>query len=486
MFLTRILIFAICLFVVFQTARAEESAVKTQIFVTTAHSVIVTGKTANPKKIWRFVDAAANAQNLTNRIEKFELFDEAGRAVRYARNQAGEFVGETSASRWRSEIKLDFPKNPASAAHISWLADNNGVLMLDDLLPEFIAENGQVATVEIEFAVPENWKIQSSELQINEKTFVAADYQKAVFMLGELQQTNVNVGKTAVTFARTADAWSFGEAEAAQIIDQIFSEYQQIFGSLPTAKAQILLAPLPQNFAGESWAAETRGSTVFIVSAVSNFKSRAVAKLHEQLRHEIFHLWIPNGLNLIGDYAWFYEGFAIYQALKTGVKLKFIRFEDFLDTLSRAFDAARASEQNKNLNLLEASRLRFVVDNGEFVYAKGMIVAFLCDVVLLDKSNGKKSVTDVLKQIFERHRKPARAQPANAAVLTVLKSKPETAEVIQTFVETAGALEWQNFLQIAGLQNLARTNLTRLAVPEKLSGRQRKVLAKLGYSPIQN
>ncbi len=465
MFSTRLLILAVCLFLLFQTARAQSLA-EAQIVVTKAHSVIVTGKTARPQKVWRFVNQAANAQNLISRIENLELFDNAGRAVKYPQNQAGEVVGETAANRWRCEIKLDFPKNPASAAHISWLADKNGVLMLDDLLPELTGENELAAPVKIEFVVPENWKIQSSERQTAEKTFIAADYRKSVFMIGKLQQTIVNVGKTAINFTRTTDEWSFTETEAAEIISTIFAEYQAIFGSIPIEKAQILLAPLPQNFAGESWAAETRGSTVFIVSAVSGFKSRAVAKLHEQLRHEIFHLWIPNAVNLTGDYAWFYEGFAIYQALKTGVKLKFIRFEDFLDTLSRAFDAARVSPQNKNLNLLDASRLRFATDNGEFVYAKGMIAAFLCDVALLDKSNGKKT--------------------ANSAILNVLKSEPETAKVIQTFVETAGAGEWQNFLQIAGLQNPARTSLTRLAVQEKPNGRQRKILAKLGYTPIGN
>lgn len=485
MFSTRILILAVCVFFVFQTARAQ-SAVETQIVVTKTHSVIVTGKIRNSQKIWRFVDQAANVQNLTGRIAKFELFDDAERAVKYAQNQTGDFVGETAASRWRCEIKLDFPKNSASAAHVSWLTNKNGVLMLDDLLPELADENAPGAPVKIEFVVPQNWKIQSSERQTAEKTFAATDYRKAVFMIGELQQITINVGKTAINFTRTADEWSFTEAEAAQIISTIFAEYQEIFGSIPIEKAQILLAPLPQSFAGESWAAETRGSTVFIVSAVSNFKSRAVAKLHEQLRHEIFHLWIPNSLNLTGDYAWFYEGFAIYQALKTGVKLKFIRFEDFLDTLSRAFDAARGSAQNKNLNLLEASQLRFATDNGEFVYAKGMTAAFLCDVALLDKSNGKKSVTDVLNQVFKRHRKPAAAETANTAVLNILKSEPESAQVIQNFVETAGSIDWQDFLLRAGLQNLARTSLTRLAVQEKLNGRQRKILAKLGYSQIEN
>lgn len=485
MFLRRILIFITAFFVFAPIARAQNE-IDVQIAVADDASVIVTGKTASAKRSWRFADAVANATNLNSRIERFELFDQIGNAIQSNKNQAGEFESETAASGWRARIQLAFPKRAAESAHVSWLDKKNGVLMLADLLPEFAGENGETMRAKIRFDLPANWRIASSEPRTNENQFVAANYQKAVFMIGDLQEIVVNSGKTAIGVARTNSDWSFSEAEAAEIARKILLEYTEIFGSLPIGKVQILLAPLPQNFGGESWAAETRGSTVFVVSAISNFKSRALAKLHEQLRHELFHLWIPNNLNLIGDYAWFYEGFAIYQALKTGVKLKFIRFQDFLDTLSRARDAAQRSPQNKVVNLIEASRLRFAVDNSEFVYAKGMIVAFLCDVALLDDSNGKKSVTDVFKLLFERHRQPNQPQTANSAVLNVLNGEPETRKIIQTFVETVGEVDWQPILAQAGLQNAARTSLTRLTVAGKLSGRQRKILSKLGRETIDN
>ena len=45
------------------------------------------------------------------------------------------------------------------------------------------------------------------------------------------------------------------------------------------------------------------------------------------LSHELFHLWVPNSLSLDGDYDWFFEGFTLYLALLTDVRLGLISFD---------------------------------------------------------------------------------------------------------------------------------------------------------------
>ena len=52
-----------------------------------------------------------------------------------------------------------------------------------------------------------------------------------------------------------------------------------------------------------------------------------------------------------------------------------IRFDDFLDTLSRALTTDRL--HSNGLSLIDASKNRFGGANTT-VYARGMVVAFLC------------------------------------------------------------------------------------------------------------
>jgi predicted metalloprotease with PDZ domain len=114
----------------------------------------------------------------------------------------------------------------------------------------------------------------------------------------------------------------------------------------------------------------------------------------------MFHLWIPNGVNLTGNYDWFYEGFALYESLKLAVRMNRIGFADFLDTLSRAHTIDSA--QSQRISLIQASANRFGGSNTQ-VYARGMLVAFLTDLAMLQQSKGKKSVDDLLRDLYRTH-----------------------------------------------------------------------------------
>ena len=104
----------------------------------------------------------------------------------------------------------------------------------------------------------------------------------------------------------------------------------------------------------------------------------------------MFHLWIPNGVNLTGNYDWFYEGFALYQSLKMGVAVEpdtgltiiWIRFRGPTGSITG----------RKTLSLIDASKNRWNGNNNTQIYARGMLVAFLCDLAMLEASKGKRSV----------------------------------------------------------------------------------------------
>jgi predicted metalloprotease with PDZ domain len=204
------------------------------------------------------------------------------------------------------------------------------------------------------------------------------------------------------------------------------------------------------------------------------FRTQSLQRLHEQLRHEMFHLWIPNGVNLSGNYDWFYEGFALYASLKMAVALNRIRFEDFVDTLTRA--QAIDSHQTNRLSLLDASVKRW---NGAdtYVYARGMLTAFLCDVLLLHNSRGKRSLNDILREFYAKHRFPNPRMDGNTAALSILQNNRELGPIIDNYIKASGKFAWEPELLLAGLE--IRNGLS---VMSKLNGRQKDLLDALGYN----
>jgi predicted metalloprotease with PDZ domain len=276
-----------------------------------------------------------------------------------------------------------------------------------------------------------------------------------------------------------SDDWLFSDEEAGAMAASIFGEYERVLGSSPSGEFVISIRkfPIPVNVG--NWEADTRGRSITLVSSDMPFKSQSLQRLHEQMRHEIFHFWIPNGVNLSGNYDWFYEGFALYQSLKVGVAVNRIRFDDFLDTLSRAYNID--TMQSKKISLIDASKNRWSGANTQ-IYARGMLVAFLCDLALLDKSKGKRSTTDLLRNLYERHRPPNAAQDGNAAILALLRSYSELIHVIDRNITGSESIDWAVLLKAAGLEAELKDQLTNLKVTAKPSGRQKELLDKLGYN----
>lgn len=426
-------------------------------------------------KNWTFLNSIAGVENLGARITDFALTNKDSRNISVKKLIAGEYLAEDFAANFSYKVDLTAMKNVSAMAHVSWLKDEQGLLMLDDLLPQF----GLNVSAKIHFDLPEGWKISANETLFAENSFEVADIEKAVFLVGKnRREKEFSIEKYKLNLAISGD-WQFSEQEAVSVASEILREYQKIFGEIPNAKSQIFLLKFPAGTNLGNWEAETRGANVVILSSDMPFKVQSVQRLHEQFRHEFFHLWMPNNLALSGTYDWFYEGFALYQSLRTGVQLNRLRFEDFLDTLSRAYNLD--SFQSQRTSLIEASKNRWNGANSQ-VYARGMLVAFLCDIALLRGSKGKQSLAEILREIYQKHQKPNRTQDGNAAILSLLDSRRELRPIVEKYIKGAENIAWQTDLEAVGIEVREENSFTKLGVKSKLNGRQKDLLNELGYN----
>lgn len=429
-----------------------------------------------------FLETYADVSNLGLRIENLKLFDEKGNEIVFKKVGSAEFQTNQTPTSWKYEMKSEVSQTLTDAAHVSWISESEGLLMPGDLLPRLSSNNKGIAA-RITFELPENWKVATRETpRTGENVFDVQNVENSLFFVGKnWREKTIQIEKTNLSFV-TSGEWAFSDEESAEMISLIFPEHRKVFGEIPSSKTQIILLPFPQsNASADRWRAETRGSTVTIISGVIPQKNVALQRLHEQLRHEIFHLWLPNAVSLSGNYAWFYEGFTIYQALRTGVQLNQIRFEDYLNTVSRAYDIAQKDTKGQSLSLVEASQTRWTGSNN-FVYAKGLLAAFLCDVALLRESKGKRSLKDIFRMVYQKHRAPAEIQDGNTAILSILKSYPELIAIVRDYIESKSGIGWKEYLESAGIEFKPNTSATQLKIKENLNGRQKDLLDDLGYN----
>ncbi len=480
----QILLMLICLVYLSLSGKAQDFEAKVKILSVSPAKIQVEGKVLRkdlPSFNWSFVQSYADVERLGSRYSALNLADEKNQFIPSQELIPGEFQSNKIATHFKYDVNIDVLPEITAMAHVSWLSENKGLLMLNDIFPEWQVKENQQIRGKIKFELPNGWQLSGNENKVADNEFDVADISKAVFLIGKnWRERSVWLGRNQMILSIFGE-WQFTDDEALQISSAILQEHKNTFGELAVSKSQIFILPFPEGTNPDRWRAETRGTTVTVMSGSSPYKSVAKQRLSEQLRHEIFHLWSPNNLALSGSYDWFYEGFTIYQALRAGVQLNQLRFDDYLKTLARAFDVAQTASNGQKLSLIQASNRRWE-GSTQLIYNKGIIVAFLCDLAILQESNGKRSLTDVYRQIYRKHQFPNQMQDGNTAILKILKEFKELRPIVENYVESNKQIDWTEYLTEFGIESEIKDNETELKVLTKPNGKQKDLLNKLGYN----
>jgi hypothetical protein len=410
------------------------------------------------------------------------FFDEKGLPVKFRELSAREYLAEAEIHGWTYALDLTVGKDRKQAAHSSWLADTQGILMMRDLCPDL----GRSYHAHVDVTPPDGWSVMAERtVPASAVAPIPGQTNPAGWFLFS-RDTVIGVGKGWRSYEVGDDgvnldialsgSWHFSDVEMTMMASEVMRQYTKLFGT--SLQSNLVMARFPVQVPPGEWQAETRAGNVTIISSDMPFRTPSLQRLHEQLRHELFHLWIPKDVGLTGDYDWFYEGFALYKSLKLAVALNRIRFEDFLDTLSRAHTIDSAFTQRPSL--IEASKKRFTGLNTQ-VYARGMLVAFLIDLRLMDRS--RSSIDDVLRKVYSEHRLGRSAEvDGNEAVIAILRANQELQSIVTNYIEGTATIDLTSEPVLAGLVDVDAGPITTLRVKEKPGGRQRALLDKLGYN----
>jgi predicted metalloprotease with PDZ domain len=248
--------------------------------------------------------------------------------------------------------------------------------------------------------------------------------------------------------------WEIADQDVLKVAGRIVQEYSKLTGFELKRDAVLMLVPFAGNAPPSRWTAETRGNAVVLVLGSKGNSKQVKSRLGIALAHEVFHLWVPNSLDLAGDYDWFFEGFTIYQALRMDLRLHLISFNDYLDTIARVYDSYLSSPERDNLSLIEASERRWTTSTSA-VYDKAMLVAFLYDLQLRAGSGCKASLADLYRQLFQRV--VTRQADANETIIGVLNAQAGQQSFARQYIESAGIINLESMLSPYGI-SVSRTS----------------------------
>jgi predicted metalloprotease with PDZ domain len=458
------------------TNRAQDLTINLNVVsVSDPATVRVEGTFPTGSAIWSFRNASGGFVGLGDRIENLSLADANGSNISVRKIAAGEFKADGPAMRFRYDVQLSNPPNPADGSHVSILNSQYGFLMLADLLPQVMAER-----VRVGFQLPRGWTAIGTQARGADDRYELSNAADIVFMIGrDLKESHRRVGETDFRFVTSGD-WPFSGDAVTKVAARIIADYGKRTDFTLKKTVILMLAPYPGAVGAERWSAETRGATTILLLGHHASRDSLLPRLNIVLTHELFHLWVPNALALSGDYDWFFEGFTLYEALCSAVGLGFISFQEYLNTLARVYDSYLATAERDRFSLIESSRRRWT-GASSLVYDKGMLVALLFDLKLRAERRDHGSLDDVYRELFRRFQKGTQIKEANDALTHLLDARDGGSQFVGRYVRGSDPIDLENGLLPYGIKVTGAGEHHSLSVAAALDSEQRAVLRSLGY-----
>lgn len=464
-------------------AHAQAANVRIEVLSTAPARVRVEGERKTPAKTWAFRNTYAGMVGIGERVENLSVTGAKGESLTVRKTAPGEYEASQEATRFRYEVKVEAPLFTTDSAYISWLTPERGFLMLGDLLPRMSGEGNAATPLTIEFALPTGWTVFSNEVSAANSRFVVKEPDATRFFVGkDLRERRSRAGSMDFSLVVAGD-WAFTDEEVAEAARNILKEHERTMGGPAIeTRVMLMLSPYPRAMGAERWSAETRGASVLLLSGRQPSKLAALTLIGTPLTHELFHLWVPNALALDGSYDWFYEGFTLYQAMRAGMRLGLLTFDDYLRALGRANDIYLSANDRDKWSLVEASERRWAGQSA-LVYNKGMLAAFLYDLQLREQSGGKRSLDNVYRELFRLHGRTGARRDGNSALMAALGGeRGEMRDFTRRYIESPVTIDLKSALAAYGLQILPGSARTHIQVADSLKREQRDLLRQLGYN----
>jgi len=455
---------AVIFYAAFST-RAQSTPALVKFQVSPPDLVKISIRPRKPLRNWSFINSYASTLGLADRVQ--DLRADATSPVK--KISPGIFQAERplDAVTYEVRLTLDRVNNPA---HVSWLTAEGGVLMLVDLLPTEVTQDGPI---NVRFDLPPGWRLPSFLLSQGLDS-VIEDPVNAVISVSPSIRTYSKKFSGMQLDVGMSGTWMFSPNKVTEAAAQVLKEYLKLT-RFPLPNPRLLIAPLPKG-GPDSWQAQARGSTLLLlIDPRANYKNW-IGQLKVILTHELLHLWVPNALTLKGDYDWFFEGFTLYQALITALDLRVISFDEYLNTLARVYDSYRTKPDR--LTLIEASEQRWTSATST-VYDKGMLVAFIYDLRLRFESRGQSKLSDTYAELFRKY--VSKTVDANEAIMALLTASVSTGALLKSYVEERRPLELNGTLREYGLVLQTDGGQTDLKIVNNPTSQQLLLLKSLGY-----
>lgn len=352
-------------------------------------------------------------------VEQFQAFS-AGQVIKAEKIRKNAWRVFTS----NDELTLKYKVYAYElSVRTSFLDDSHGyvngatVFLFHDALKSF------PSTVIIQPA--EGWKKVNTGLKnIAPFTFQAADYDNLVdcpIEIGNHRTFTFTASGIQHTVAMYGEA-DVNESELASEMQRVCQSAASIIGEHPCEEYTFII----HNTNKSSGGLEHANSTTLGVNRTTYKSRQARQAFLELVAHEYFHLWNVKRLRPIAlgpfDYEnenythllWVAEGFTVFYEAQILLRAGIITPDDYLKRLSSLITDLENTPGNTVQSVADASWDAWIkyyrpnensTNSTVSYYDKGAVIGELMNLLIVAKTNGQKSLDDVMRYLYQEYYK---------------------------------------------------------------------------------
>lgn len=290
-------------------------------------------------------------------------------------------------------------------AYISYLGGRYGILdghalFLDS--PDIIATE----KVTVNLKLPDGWSALTPWEDVGNFSYIADRIEEvvdAVFCIGNFRYSKrqLNDKEIYVVFCGP-EGYNFDLNSKGDLALHIFRDYISRFGDYPFKKYLAIFAHRTPD--GKYIHGTAHGLGFAGPVEMSNIN------MLQFMAHEIFHVWNGGIILQRSEYeVWFKEGFTQYYGYLTPYRVGFYDKSSFVQFLKRDYDEyIRKHESGEDMALTRVKEglarqehyRQGRSNNLWMMYNKGALVASLLDDEIKEKTNGQRSIDDLMRYMF--------------------------------------------------------------------------------------
>jgi len=380
---------------------------------------LVPDQLSSENKIYQFASTAPGTyakMNIGRFVKSFKAYGKDGKEIKTKK----ESVNQWSISDPEKAEKIIYEIDDTWDAPV----DSNWIYPMcgSAVDPNYVVINGQCVfgyfhgmqsePIEVKIEYPDNWLLGTA-LRLNSNGYYEAkDYDHIVdspILLGNLSKASAEISGADIDIYTYSKTGLLESKDILNSVEDILEAADEFTDGLPVDHYTFLF-----HFEDLSIGAWEHSYSSFYV-----FREDPIGELEKQnfrsfIAHEFFHIVTPLNIHseivesfnfekpVMSKHIWLYEGVTEWASHILLLRDSLISIEDYFKILRQKLKHHESFDNNISLAYLSEHATEMPGQYGN-IYNKGALVAGLLDIRLLELSNGKKGLREVINELAEKY-----------------------------------------------------------------------------------